>query len=65
MSRPARIRNPNKLAPKEVEHLLGVHRATLMRWRREKQGPPYYREVSRIYYYRDELDAWKESTKWG
>jgi DNA-binding transcriptional MerR regulator len=57
-------RDDIKLSPKQVAHDLRVTPTTLWAWRRIKAGPPYRREVNRIFYYRDELEAWKESTKW-
>jgi predicted DNA-binding transcriptional regulator AlpA len=53
-----------KLTEKQVAHLLQVSRTTLWAWRTAKVGPPYHREVYRIFYYRSELEAWRESTKW-
>ena len=53
-----------KLSPKELAYELGVRQDTLMRWRQAKIGPPYYREVNRIFYYREEVETWRASTKW-
>ncbi len=54
----------DKVTPKQLAYELQVTPLTLWAWRKAKVGPPYRREVNRIFYYRDELDAWKESTKW-
>jgi hypothetical protein len=54
----------DKLSPKQLAHELGVALITLYAWRKAKVGPPYRREVNQIFYYRDELEAWRESTKW-
>jgi hypothetical protein len=53
-----------KLSPKEAMDLLEVSDSTLRRWRKCKIGPAYYREVSRIFYYREDIDAWRQASKW-
>lgn len=59
------VRSGNKLSPKQVEELLEVSEPCLRGWREKKLGPPYYREVGRIWYYRDEIEAWRQAAKWG
>jgi DNA-binding transcriptional MerR regulator len=54
-----------KLDPKTLAYELGVHLDTLRNWRRRRVGPAYYREVNRIYYYREDIEAWRQSAKWG
>jgi hypothetical protein len=58
-------RRPNKIGPKELAHELGVSERTIDNWRKRKWGPPYYREVNRIYYYREDIEAWRQNAKWG
>lgn len=53
-----------KLSPKELAELLGVRVFTLQEWRKKRKGPPYHREVGRIFYYHDEVMAWWDSTRW-
>ncbi len=65
MTKPATDTRGIKLSPKELAYELCVSERTLQMWRLSQVGPPYRREVNRIYYYRNELDLWKESTKWG
>jgi len=50
---------PARLAPKEVAAHLGVAAFTLWCWRKRKAGPPYYRQVGRIWYDRGLLLAWQ------
>ncbi len=65
MARPSPIVNPAvKITPKQLAFEIGATIDTLCDWRQAKVGPPYHREVGRIYYYRDEIEVWKESTKW-
>jgi hypothetical protein len=53
------------LAPKQVAGLLRVTEETLMHWRKQKKGPPYYRRVTKIVYYQHEVDEWMDQTRWG
>jgi hypothetical protein len=53
------------LAPKQVAGLLNVTEETLMNWRKQRKGPPYYRRVSKIIYYQHEVDEWLDQTRWG
>lgn len=53
-----------KLTPAQLAAEIEVTVRTLWDWRQRKIGPPYRREVNRIYYYRDEIEAWKQGTKW-
>jgi hypothetical protein len=55
---------PEKLTPKQLAHELQVDIRTLWDWRGSRIGPLYRREVNRIFYYREDIEAWKESTKW-
>ena len=54
----------DKLSPKQLSAMLDVSEKTLVHWRQRKIGPPYYREVNRIFYYRDELELWRQNAKW-
>ncbi len=49
-----------RLSPKELADDLGVHMQTLRAWRKKEKGPPFYRQVGRIWYPRAELDKWRE-----
>jgi Helix-turn-helix domain len=60
-----RLRTKIKLSPAQVQEELHVCEATLRKWRKTKVGPPYYREVNRIFYYREDIEAWKQAAKWG
>jgi len=53
-----------KLSVKELQNELEVSEITLRRWRHQKIGPPYHREANRIWYYRDDLEAWRANNKW-
>ena len=50
---------PEKLSPKEAAIFLGKSITTLQEWRNQKTGPPYIREVGRIYYLMRDLDRWR------
>jgi hypothetical protein len=56
---------PIALSPKQVAGQLGVVVQTLQNWRNRRIGPPYYRLVRKIVYYKHEVDEWRDQTKWG
>lgn len=58
-------RSDIKLTPKQLAYELGVSETTIITWRKQRIGPVYYREVNRIYYYRDDIEAWRQAAKWG
>lgn len=47
--------------PREAAAVLNRSLVTLERWRRLRQGPPFYRVAGRILYGRRELLSWVES----
>ena len=49
----------------QMANLLDVSVRTLISWRKKRVGPPYYREVNRIYYYRTDYEVWRQSAKYG
>lgn len=49
------------LQPKQVADLLQVSENTLIRWRKNKVGPRYYRRVGRIFYLRSDVERWEFS----
>jgi len=46
------------LTDRETADLLRVTIRTMMRWRRDGNGPPYTRAGRRLLYSRREIDAW-------
>ena len=53
------------MTPKEVASLLNRCEVTLLNWRKRKLGPPFYRMVGRIVYFRHEVEEWRKSSRWG
>jgi hypothetical protein len=49
-----------RLSTKEIADYLGVHPITIKVWRREKIGPPFYRQVGRVWYDLDQITEWRE-----
>ena len=52
----------NLLSPEEFCEIFGVKVKTLTDWRLRKYGPPYYKAGRRVWYRKDDVDAWMEST---
>jgi hypothetical protein len=48
-----------KLSSKQVADLLGVTEWSLRAWREKRVGPPYVRQVGRIYYLREDIRQWQ------
>ena len=46
------------LTPKQVAARIGVSANTLCQWRHRKQGPPFIKRVSRVYYAAPLLEDW-------
>jgi DNA-binding transcriptional MerR regulator len=65
MQNGAGSRSDIKLTSKQLAYELGVCERTIDAWRKKRIGPPYYREVNRIYYYREDIEAWRQNAKWG
>lgn len=51
------------LDAKQVAALLGIHRVTLYRWRREHKGPPCYLIGGRHRYLKPEIETWLKEQK--
>ena len=49
------------LTPKQVAERIHVHEQTLVKWRRAKMGPPWFRRGKRIFYRSTEVDDWYEN----
>jgi Helix-turn-helix domain len=55
---------PNQmLTPKQAAEVLGRTVDTLFDWREKRVGPPWVRYVGRIYYKRDDIDAWLAASR--
>lgn len=52
-------------SPAELAELLGVKRETLVKWRKRKTGPAYYRVGLKIRYDSADVERWMESRKEG
>jgi DNA-binding transcriptional MerR regulator len=50
-----------KLSPKQVAQLLHVTTETLRVWRLRKTGPPWYRQVGRVFYLKSDVESWEFS----
>lgn len=48
----------DRLTPAALAAELGRTVATLKRWRRNRQGPPYFRVHGRVLYDRKRVEAW-------
>jgi DNA-binding transcriptional MerR regulator len=50
----------DKLAPKQAAAVIGISLRQLAAWRKKKIGPPWrQRETNRIYYLREDIEAWE------
>lgn len=49
------------LSPKQAADLIGVTEMALLKWRQKRVGPTYIRQVGRIYYRREDIEAWREA----
>src|SRR4051812_32030213 len=47
----------------EAAKVFGVTKGCLAKWRSERGGPAYYRVAGRIYYRRDDLEAFIEQSR--
>ncbi len=56
---------PELLTEQEASEVLTVSVSTMVRWRREGAGPPWFRLGGRVRYRRDELLAWLEEQRGG
>lgn len=56
---------PEQMTTKEVAALLKRNELTLVEWRKRKLGPPFYRLVGRIVYFRHEVEEWRRNSRWG
>lgn len=65
VSAPLSLSDDEQMTTKEVAGLLKRSEWTLIDWRRRKLGPPAYRLVGRIVYYRGEVEEWRRSSRWG
>lgn len=55
----------SKLTTAELAAELKRSPATIMRWRRQRMGPPYLRVQGRVLYERSTIDAWLRSQQVG
>lgn len=46
------------LSTEEAAKYLGYSTGTLENWRMQGQGPPYYKPLGKVFYFRDDLDLW-------
>lgn len=53
----------NILTTEEAAEYLKVAVITLEQWRKSEDGPPFYKPKGKVYYLRDELDAWIKGDK--
>ena len=51
------------LPAEDAAKLFGVTKNCLARWRSQKAGPSYYRLAGRIYYKREDLEAFIERSR--
>ena len=51
------------VSAEQAAKLFGVTKNCLARWRSEKAGPAYYRLAGRIYYKREDLEAFIERSR--
>jgi excisionase family DNA binding protein len=56
---------PELLTEAEAADLLTVSVQTMARWRKEGEGPPWFRLGGRVRYRRDELLSWLEQQRGG
>lgn len=61
----AKIQQPEFVTPKQLAAELRVTEWTLNEWRKGRKGPPYYRLIKKIIYYRHEVDEWLGQVRWG
>lgn len=52
-----------RLTSTEAAARIGVAEGTLRNLRSLKQGPSYEKEAGKVYYYLDDLEAWRASRK--
>lgn len=57
------IKPSRRIGPQEAAELIGVTEVCLRRWRQQKLGPPYYRQVGRIYYMIPDIEAWQRGNR--
>ncbi|WP_417792789.1 helix-turn-helix domain-containing protein [Terasakiella pusilla] len=43
---------------KQAASFLGCSVRTLQRWRQHQEGPPYIRQVGRVFYDKTDLERW-------
>ncbi|MGH8074970.1 MAG: helix-turn-helix domain-containing protein [Lysobacter sp.] len=55
----------SKLTTKELASELKRSPETLLRWRRQRIGPPYLRVQGRVLYDRNQVEAWLASQQVG
>lgn len=55
----------SKLTTTELAAELKRSPATIMRWRRQRMGPPYLRVQGRVLYDRRQVEAWLRSQQVG
>lgn len=49
------------LTPEELSKELHVNYATLLRWRKELRGPRFLKVGRKVWYRREDVDAWLAS----
>jgi len=55
----------NLITTAELAEILKRSTATLMRWRRQRTGPPYLRVQGRVLYDRRQVEAWLQAQQVG
>jgi len=51
------------LTPKQVAQLIGRTEVTLSEWRKLRIGPPFLKLISKVYYRREDIDAWLSASR--
>jgi excisionase family DNA binding protein len=46
------------MTTRELSEHLGVHELTILRWKKEGKGPPYYKIGTRFRYLKKDVEKW-------